>query len=38
MQMKNSMQTLQYLFCAYRMSFGDMKSFTENLKNGLILQ
>ena len=36
--MENSMQTLQYLFCAYTMSFSDMKLFTEGLKNGLILQ
>ena len=36
--MKNSLQTLQYLFCPYTMSFGDMKLFTENLKNDLILQ
>ena len=34
------MQILQYVFCAYRptMSFGDTKLFTENLKDGLILQ
>ena len=36
--MENSMQTLQYLFCAYAMSFDDMKLFTEDLKNGSILQ
>ena len=36
--MENAMQTLQYLFCAYTMSFGHKKLFTENLKNGLILQ
>ena len=36
--MENSMQTLQYMFCAYTMSFCDMKLFTEDLKNGLILQ
>ena len=34
---KDSMQTLQYQFCAYTMSFDDMKLFTEDLKNGLIL-
>ena len=36
--MENSMQTLQYLFCAYTMSFGDMKVFTADLKNILILR
>ena len=30
------MQTLQYLFCAYTMSFDHMKLFTADLKNGLI--
>ena len=29
--MENSMQTLQYLFCSYTISFGDIKLFTEDL-------
>ena len=36
--MENSMQTLQYVICAYIMSFGEMKLFTEDLMKGLILQ